>query len=221
MKAPFDHRQRTCYNPLATRNGVYGAMSGQLFTIGHSNHDWETFLGLLRAWGITLVVDVRSSPCSRYTPHFNQAPLSRALAAAGIGYRFLGGQLGGHPAAAEFYDPDGRVCYDRLAASAAFQEGLAELQQISATARVALLCGEEDPRHCHRHLLLGRVLAQAGVEVRHIRGDGRVQDEAELAAVAFEAQSRQLSLFAAEEVRPWKSTQSVLPKKTPKHSSPS
>ncbi|MGQ9920934.1 MAG: DUF488 domain-containing protein [Desulfobacca sp.] len=124
-----------------------------IFTIGHGNHDWETFLALLRTHGITLVVDVRSSPYSRYTPHFSKAPLKQALAAAGIGYLFLGRELGGQSAAAEFYDQDGHVLYDRLVASAAFREGLAAVRQHGATARVALLCGEEDPSHCHRRLV--------------------------------------------------------------------
>ncbi len=193
----------------------------QVFTIGHGNHGWETFLDLLRTHDISLVVDVRSSPYSRYTPHFSRGPLSQALAAAGIGYLFLGKQLGGHPAATEFYDQDGHVLYDRLADSGAFREGLAELQQVMATARVVLLCGEEDPSHCHRRLLITRVLLTTGCEVRHIRGDGRVQDEAELAAIACEPQHRQMSLWAAEEVRPWRSTRSVSLKKVPKSSSPS
>jgi hypothetical protein len=38
----------------------------QIFTIGHSNHSWEAFLELLRENAITIVVDVRSSPYSRY-----------------------------------------------------------------------------------------------------------------------------------------------------------
>jgi len=194
-------------------------MGEPIFTIGHGNHDWETFLALLRTHGITLVVDVRSSPCSRYCPHFCQAPLRRALQAAGIGYLFLGRELGGQPAAAEFYDQEGHVLYDRLAASAAFGEGLAAVRRHGATARVALLCGEEDPSHCHRRLLIGRVLGESGCQVWHIRGDGRLQGEAELAAGAFPAQPRQLHLFAAEEVRPWRSTRSVLPKKAPKPSS--
>jgi len=192
-----------------------------IFTIGHSNHDWGTFLGLLRDRGITLVVDVRSSPVSRYTPHFSKVPLNQALAAAGIGYLFLGRELGGQPAAPEFYDQDGHVLYDRLAASAAFREGLAAVRQRLAAARVVLLCGEEDPSHCHRRLLIGRVLRATGCEVWHIRGDGRVQGDAELSTAAGESHHRQLHLFAAEEVRPWRSTRSVLPRKALKNSSPS
>ena len=39
-----------------------------IFTIGHSNHPIERFLGLLREHGITTVADVRSTPASRFNP---------------------------------------------------------------------------------------------------------------------------------------------------------
>jgi uncharacterized protein (DUF488 family) len=200
-----------------------GTNNRRIFSIGHSNHSWEAFLDLLRENAITVVVDVRSSPYSRYTPHFNKGPLSQALPPAGIGYLFLGDRLGGHPDAAEFYDLDGRVLYDRLADSAAFQEGIAQLCQTIATHRLALLCGEEDPTYCHRHLLIARILSRAGIEVWHIRGDGQVQNESELAAIEAlsQPQHRQMSLFASEDVRPWKSTRSVSPKKALKNSSES
>ena len=50
------------------------------------------------------------------------------------------------------------------------------------TSRIALLCAEEDPARCHRHLLIGPVLQQRGVPVCHIRRDGRTETEADLAA---------------------------------------
>jgi len=65
----------------------------------------------------------------------------------------------------------------------------------------------------------GLLLALGAAALLQARGDGRLQGEAELAAGAFPAQPRQLHLFAAEEVRPWRSTRSVLPKKAPKPSS--
>jgi hypothetical protein len=56
-----------------------------------------------------------------------------------------------------------------------------------------------------------------------LRSDGQVQTEPELAALEALSQPQhgQMDLFAAEDVRPWKSTRSVLPKKAPKSSSPS
>lgn len=200
-----------------------GSINRQIFTIGHSNHSWEAFLDLLRENGITVIVDVRSSPYSRYTPHFNKGPLSQALPLAGIGYLFLGDRLGGHPEAADLYDLDGRVLYDRLADSAAFREGIDQLLQSLSAGRTALLCGEEDPTHCHRRRLIARVLSRVGIKIWHMRGDGQVQTEPELASIEAlsQQQHRQMSLFASEDVRPWKSTRSVSPKKTPKNSLPS
>ena len=52
-----------------------------LFTIGHSNHTEEKFLGLLREHDIDVLVDVRSQPLSRYNPQFNSNNLKRVLAA--------------------------------------------------------------------------------------------------------------------------------------------
>ena len=50
-----------------------------IYTIGHSNHPLETFLGLLRQHGIRALFDVRSSPYSGYTPYFNKDEIPRAL----------------------------------------------------------------------------------------------------------------------------------------------
>src|SRR4051812_72395 len=61
-----------------------------LWTIGHSNHELEQFLALVRGAGIAYVVDVRSSPYSRYSPQFNREQLGRALGQHDIGYLFLG-----------------------------------------------------------------------------------------------------------------------------------
>jgi uncharacterized protein (DUF488 family) len=65
-----------------------------VYTIGHSNHPEEHFLGLLRQHAIQAVADVRSSPYSRYTPHFDRESLQKSLARAGIRYVFLGQELG-------------------------------------------------------------------------------------------------------------------------------
>jgi uncharacterized protein (DUF488 family) len=135
-------------------------------------------------------------------------------------YLYLGDQIGGRAEGAEFYDQDGRVLYDKLAATDAFQKGIERLIKGLHTYRIAILCGEEDPTNCHRRLLIGRVLGNRGITVMHIRGDGREQSEAELTAdEKFQKTKGQLSLFETEDTSAWKSTQSVLPKKTPPNSS--
>ncbi|NEQ41759.1 MAG: DUF488 domain-containing protein [Okeania sp. SIO3I5] len=66
----------------------------KLFTIGHSNHSIESFLSLLQKHQITPVADVRSSPYSKYLPHFNQKNMKQYLQETKISYIFLGKELG-------------------------------------------------------------------------------------------------------------------------------
>lgn len=193
-----------------------------LYTIGHSNTGLEPFIERLRQHGIEVVADVRSRPYSGYTPHFSKEALQASLIEAGFKYVFLGRELGGQPEDESFYDEKGRVLYGKIAETEAFKGGLTRLMSGLERWRVAIMCGEEDPSGCHRRLLITRVLADQGVEVLHIRGDGRIEAEAKLRA-AEAAQAQQLTLFdddpALTEKPPWRSTQSVLRKNPPPNSS--
>jgi len=190
----------------------------RVLTIGHSNHTTEHFLGLLKSHSIQVVVDTRSQPYSKYSTQFDQKELKRALSLAGIQYLYLGRELGGRPEGEEFYDEGGHGLYDRVATTGLFQEGLARLERGIREYQVAVLCAEENPAACHRHLLVGRVLLGHGIQVGHIRGDGRIQTEEEVAAET-EPNRDQLQLFQTAEAEPWKSIPSVLRKKRPNNSS--
>jgi uncharacterized protein (DUF488 family) len=185
-----------------------------LFTIGHSNHEQEALIELLRRHAIEVLADVRSQPWSRHSPQFNVEPLKAALQVAGIKYLFLGDQLGGRPEG----DEQGYVLYYRLAESPRFRAGIERLQGGIRATRVALMCSEEDPSVCHRFLLVTRVLAPSGIDIRHIRGDGRLQSDAELRAAASDDR-RQGLLFQEMECDAWRSLRSVLPKAPPSGSS--
>jgi uncharacterized protein (DUF488 family) len=152
-----------------------------IYTLGHSNHPAERFLELLRAHGVTAVADVRSKPYTKYAKHFCREPLERLLRGEGIAYVFLGGQIGGKPDDPELLGPDGKPDYARIAATQDFATGIDRLVAGAATHTIALVCGEEDPTHCHRRHLIAPALATRRVTVLHIRGDGSVQDEAALA----------------------------------------
>lgn len=192
-------------------------MAVQVYTIGHSNHTWERFEELLRGAELRVVADVRSTPTSGYCPHFDREPLAANLKRTGYGYVFLGDALGGRPPEAYCYDAAGRVLYERIAGLPRFVEGLQRVLRGAERQRVALMCGEEDPAECHRHLLLARVLVERhGAEVLHVRGDGRVQPYAEIERGKV---SPQLNLFEFEGPKPWTSARSVLPKKARESSS--
>jgi uncharacterized protein (DUF488 family) len=196
-----------------------------LFTIGHSNQSLEAFLDLIAQHAIEVLVDVRSQPYSRYSRHFDQPSLRHAVNQAGRRYAFLGKELGGRPAGDEFYDEEGRALYWRIAETDFFERGIRQLEKGLQSYRLAVVCSEENPLGCHRSLLIARVLEQRGVPVRHIRGDGSTQTEAELQAqrAAQVAPRLQLSLFApAQQDQPeatWRSIQSVLRREPPRSSS--
>jgi uncharacterized protein (DUF488 family) len=189
---------------------------GPIFTIGHSNGTLDALINLLHGQRIDVLADIRSRPFSRYTPQFNGPALKEPLAAQGIRYLFLGKELGGRPEGPEFYDAEGHVIYSLVEQAPFFLEGLARLETGMQKYRVALMCSEEDPAHCHRHLLVGRVLVARGITVQHIRGDGTLEPETALAArqARESLPEGQPPLFDLEETTVWKSTRSVLRKDT-------
>jgi uncharacterized protein (DUF488 family) len=189
-----------------------------IFSIGHSNQSIEAFLALLQQHQIQVLVDIRSSPYSKYVSQFNSTSLAVAVRQAGIKYMFMGQELGGRPDGAEFYDADGHVLYNRVAEAPFFLDGINRLKKGGRTYRVAIMCSEEDPTVCHRHLLIGRVLTKQGVDLLHIRGDGHIQTEEDLSP-REETVSHQPSLWGEQlpeqEEGTWKSIRRVLPKKQP------
>src|ERR1700687_2526120 len=194
--------------------------SARVLTIGHSNHPIAHFLDLLKSRSVQVVADTRSHPYSEYATQFDQKPLRNTLEGEGIRYVFLGRELGGRPDGDEFYDDDGHVLYGRVAETELFQEGLSRLEKGIREYKVAVLCAEENPAACHRRLLVGRVLLDCGIQVEHIRGDGRLQTEEKMAA-EVDPNRDQLTLFQKVEAEPWKSIPSVLRKKRPNRETPS
>jgi len=149
-----------------------------LFTIGHSSHTLEAFVGLLRRHAISAVADVRSAPYSRYCPHFNKDALARSLRESGIGYVFLGRKLGGRSDDPSCYR-NGRADYAQLARQGAFREGIERLRNGAADHRIAIMCAEREPLECHRALLVSPALDKEGTAVGHIHADGSLESHRE------------------------------------------
>ena len=168
-----------------------------VFTVGHSNHSIGQFLNLLEQNAITAVADVRSNPYSRYSPHFNKAPLSASLNESSIHYVFLGQELGGRPKDNSCY-VDGQIQYPLVSATNSFQEGLGRLQEGIQKFRVAVMCSEADPTNCHRFLLISRELVESGTPVNHILGDGQIHShELALDNLRKRLHVEQLDLFSS------------------------
>ncbi len=149
-----------------------------VYTIGHSTHALERFLELLRIHGITAVCDVRSAPYSRMNPQFNREPLDDALRERSITYVYLGKELGARPDDASCYR-NGKVRYELLASTELFLSGIERVKKGAKEYRIALMCAEKDPLHCHRTILVSRHLVGQGFQVRHVLADGGLESHEE------------------------------------------
>lgn len=188
-----------------------------LYTIGHSNITLEDFLANLRAHNISVLVDVRSAPYSRFVPHFNKNVLEASLKENGVDYRFAGESLGGQPKDETLYKdhtiPDENadpsqflrsVLYKEMMKRDAYQKGIRRLLEIvyeteQQGGSVAILCSEGDPHDCHRHHLIARSLldprlriVDTEITIHHILKDGALET---VDAAAFDEPPEQLRLL--------------------------
>ena len=148
-----------------------------LLTIGHSTHSCDRFIEIVKSVGVTVIVDVRSSPFSRYSPHFNRDTLSAQLRKQGVHYLFLGRELGARRDERECYV--GRQArYDRIAQLPLFRVGVERVIVGCATHTVALMCAEKDPITCHRMVLVSRAARQPGLKIDHVLEDGSIESNA-------------------------------------------
>ncbi|ODS37428.1 hypothetical protein BEH94_06195 [Candidatus Altiarchaeales archaeon WOR_SM1_SCG] len=137
-----------------------------IYTVGHSNIDIKKFINILKQNNIEVLIDVRSVPFSRYAPQFNKDNIKRELEESGIVYIFMGNVLGGKPQ---------HIVYEKIREQEGYQKGISRLIEIAKANKIAVMCSEENPGKCHRHLLITQSLLWRGMSVLHIRGGGTVE----------------------------------------------
>lgn len=141
----------------------------RVFTIGHSTRDFDEVLAMLRANGVTDLVDVRSFPSSRKFPQWNKDAITDALP-VDIGYRWVRDLGGRRHTPAGVASPNGawRVKafrdYADYMATEKFSAGLNELLRIAKGSMPAIMCSETVPWRCHRRLITDALIV-AGAEV--------------------------------------------------------
>ncbi len=145
-----------------------------IYTIGYGAREIEEFIAVLKDHEITYLIDIRSKPYSRYKPDFSKEPFSAHLERAGIRYVFMGDTLGGQPDDQSCY-VDGKVVYEKVAATSFYRKGIARLEEaFRQQLPVALMCSEGKPQQCHRSKLIGKTLVAAGIPIRHIDENDRL-----------------------------------------------
>jgi uncharacterized protein (DUF488 family) len=142
-----------------------------VYTIGHSTRALGELVALLRAHGVTRLVDVRSLPRSRRHPQFNREALPEPLARAGIGYAHMPG-LGGlrkprRDSINTAWRNDGFRGYADYMQTPEFAASLGALLEQAGREPTAIMCAEAVPWRCHRSLISDALVA-CDIDVRHI-----------------------------------------------------
>jgi uncharacterized protein (DUF488 family) len=147
------------------------APAAPLATVGYEGATVDSFLDVLRAARVDLLVDVRALAMSR-RPGFAKSRLAANLAGAGIEYRHLralGTPADGRAAARAGRHAEMRAVFAGQLATPEAQAALDEVAALlRAGRRVCLLCFEADPSHCHRALVADALAARLPVAVAHL-----------------------------------------------------
>jgi uncharacterized protein (DUF488 family) len=145
--------------------------SAILWTIGHSMRPIGEFTDLLLAHRISLLVDVRTVPRSRYHPQFNTETLAQSLREVEIQYRHLSGLGGLRKPKKDSVNDGWRNAsfrgYADYMQTEEFQQTLEELVQYGTHDSTAIMCAEAVPWRCHRSLIAD-ALTSRGWDIRHI-----------------------------------------------------
>ena len=149
-----------------------------LYSIGHGRRSAEEFLKLLGENAIDYLIDVRTTPYSRFNPQYNKNALQTFLENNSIKYIHMGDQLGGRPKEPDCYNEKGRVDYVVLSQKPYFLEGIERLKTAyDKNLRAAIMCSESKPQECHRCLLIGKVLEEQNIPVMHIDEKGKLKSQ--------------------------------------------
>lgn len=152
-----------------------------IYTVGHSTHQLEYFLELLKKYGITCLIDVRSVPASSYNPQYNQEPLKNFLKSNGIIYLHFAEEFGARHTDPDLLDNEGKVDFSKVWKSRAFNNGVERIWQgIEKGFIISLMCSESEPFDCHRFSMVSIALDNDGFDVRHIMKDKSIKTNIDL-----------------------------------------
>jgi uncharacterized protein (DUF488 family) len=144
---------------------------GAIFTIGHSTLPIESFIAILQAYGIEMLVDIRTIPRSRRNPQFNEDALPESLRTAHLYYLHmaaLGGLRHTHRGSPNGgWRNESFRGYADYMQTGAFCDALEKLIGLSRQRRIAIMCAEAVPWRCHRSLVADALIVR-GIPVIEI-----------------------------------------------------
>jgi uncharacterized protein (DUF488 family) len=151
-----------------------------VYTVGHSTHDVQFFINMLKKNNISVIVDVRSTPFSKYADQFNKDILKFYLSNQNIAYIHMGNLLGARYTDAKLLFNDGKVNFSEVVKLNSFKIGIDRLEGgLNKGYTIALMCSEKNPLECHRFSMISNYLNKNDYKVFHILPD-RVIDHNDL-----------------------------------------
>ncbi|MEM0074712.1 MAG: DUF488 domain-containing protein [Conexivisphaerales archaeon] len=143
----------------------------KIYTIGHSDRKEEDFLSLLKAYRISLLVDIRTIPKSRHNPQFNLDTIAKLLASNDIKYIHMK-ELGGLRKPKKDSVNKGWRNYSfrgfaDYMQTTEFENAIQSVIELAKREKIALMCAEGNPFRCHRSLVSDALITR-GVDVEHI-----------------------------------------------------
>ena len=140
-----------------------------IHTIGHSIYEIEDFIKLLQKNNINTVVDIRSTPYSKFASQYNRESLKQILKENSICYIFMGNLLGARYEDKNLLFNDGKVNFKKVQETKNFQDGITRLEKgIEKGYNISLMCSEKEAFDCHRFGLVAEFLSQQSIQVNHI-----------------------------------------------------
>lgn len=169
-----------------------------IYTIGYGNRSMQEFIKLLKQHNIAYLIDVRSSPYSRFNPDFSKEALARLVKQSGVRYVFMGDTLGGRPDDITCY-VDGQVDYVQVREKSFYRQGIERIRTAwEKQLYVALMCSEAKPYECHRGKLIGNTLLEQKIAVAHIDEKGNLMGQQEINRKLTGEPGEQLVLIGEE-----------------------
>jgi uncharacterized protein (DUF488 family) len=163
---------------LDTDHPASPSQTERLLTVGHGTLGAEELTQLLREAGVESLVDIRTAPGSRRSPHLHRLELAQWLPESGVDYRW-------DPALGGFRKPQSDSPNIRLRNSSfrgyadymetpPFWEALDAVVAESGARRVVVMCSESVWWRCHRRLVADAATLARAVGVEHLMHDGRL-----------------------------------------------
>lgn len=163
---------------MTTLISGYNRSMPRIFTIGHSNRQWNDFISLLQDNHVDIVVDVRRYPGSKVCPQFNKEEMAKELKKQNIEYINIE-KLGGRrkqiatERSRRNYDSGWKNnsfrAYADYMTTTPFKEGINEILSLMTHYNtLAVMCAEAVPWRCHRRMIADYLTMLEGVSVYNI-----------------------------------------------------